>query len=461
MFRWFNLLLMSFLLNTSVYARTELTFSKNEALLNQLSKSFMGKLYQSGRLIQDPLSQEYLQHIADRLVLKTNDKHHRYRFFLLNAKEINAFAAPGGSIVVNTGLLVAAKTPDEIAAVLAHEIMHVKQDHLLQNLDHAEQSTIPLIANALAAVALGMLNPALGSGLLMMGTAGIQQGELNYTREHEADSDHLGIQVLYAAGFNPRSMASFFSRLQQESRLYDSENVPALLRSHPLNTLRIAEAEDRARSFPLKSYPIDPMYLYFQERVKVESHHNPQQLLAEYQRTIALGGETSVTVYGMALAANRAMQFSTAYNTLSDLHKKLPNNEFISLGLVDNFLESNQIKPGLGLMEQLLKEQPNHSLFQNYGARVYFYAHQPTPALALLDSLIKKNPENTQYWFLKAETHRLAHQSAEAYYAFAQALYLESMDKTALKHFRHAFTYSAKSSPTHQLAQQKIEMLSR
>jgi len=460
MIRWSKIILITLFVASSAFGRTQLTFSKNEELLAKLSRAFMGELYASGRLLNDPLDHDYLQTMADRLLAKTHDSRHRYRFFLLSADDINAFAAPGGAIVVNTGLIQAANNQDEVAAVLAHEIMHVKQEHLLQSLDHAQDATVPLIANGLAAIALGMINPALGSGLLMMGSAGILQGEINYTREHESDSDHLGIRVLHAAGYNPDSMAKFFQRLEEQTRLYDTDNIPPMLRSHPMTTSRIAEANDRAREFPHKLYPMDPLYPYFKERINVQAHNNPQDLYTLYARQMALGDDRPVARYGYALAAIRALQFAKAQKVLNELHEEFPQNEFIALGLVDSYLDADQIEPGLALAKKLLDADPGRRLFQYYGADAYVYAHKPKEALELLEKLIKADPENTQYWILKAEAHRLAKQSPEAYYAYAQALYIESMDKTALKHFKTALKFSRKGSGIYQLAQQKVQLLS-
>ena len=129
MIRWSNIIFIILFVASSAFGRTQLTFSKNEELLAKLSRAFMGELYASGRLLNDPLDHDYLQTMADRLLAKTHDSRHRYRFFLLSADDINAFAAPGGAIVVNTGLIQAANNQDEVAAVLAHEIMHVKQEH--------------------------------------------------------------------------------------------------------------------------------------------------------------------------------------------------------------------------------------------------------------------------------------------------------------------------------------------
>lgn len=453
---------LALLMTSSSLARTQLAFSKNEEFLNKLSKAFIAELYSSGRLIGDPLSSEYLQSIADKLVENAKDKHHRYRFFLINAPDINAFAAPGGSIVVNSGLFLAANHQDEVAAVLAHEIMHVKQDHLLQTLDHMQQSTIPMIASGLLALAVGLLNPALGGGMLMMGSAGLAQSQINFTRSNEADSDHLGMALLYKAGFNPECMASFFQRLQQQSRLYDMDNVPALLRSHPLTTFRIAEANDRAETFPKKSYPLDPMFPYLKERIRVETVSNPQELLAQYQREIALGAaNTPVLQYGYGLAASKALQFEKAQKILTALHEEHPENDFISIGLVDSYLDANQIKPGLALAKSLLEAHPKSRLYRYYNANAYIYGGEPQIALQLIDDLIQQDPENSQYWLLKVSAHRTAKQQAEAYYALGQALYLESMDRAALKHFKHALVHSKKHSSLHELAHEKVRLLSR
>lgn len=418
-----------------------LTFSKNEALLDKLSKQFMAELYHSGRLITDPLSRHYLQTLTHPLIIQLGETHQRYRFFVLQANDINALAAPGGTIIVNSGLILRVANQHELAAVLAHEIIHVKQQHLLQRLDYANAQKIPMIANGLAAIALGLINPALGSTMLIAGSAGIAQSGINYTRHHEAEADELGIELLYHAGYNPESMIAIFQRLQEQSRLYGTD-IPSLLRSHPLNRSRIAEAENRVQRLAQKIYVADDDFVYFQARLRIYGSMEPLDLLGYYQRQLAKH-KTPVLEYGYALAQIQSMHYHQAQVILRRLHKQQPNNLFISLGLVDSYMAARDDKPAQQLIASLRKQHDN-DLLRRYAANVYMRSGKLRLAERIVNELLSSQPDDTQLWLLAADIYRQQHDQAQAYFAYAMALKIESMDKAATKKFKQALKHAEK-----------------
>ena len=101
-------------------------------------------------------------------------------------------------------------------------------------------------AAVLAAIIAGSAAPDVVLGALSLGQAATLQRQINYTRNHELEADRIGIGTMMSAGFDPAGMVSFFQRLEQQSRLYGS-GMPEILRTHPVNTTRIAEARARAQ----------------------------------------------------------------------------------------------------------------------------------------------------------------------------------------------------------------------
>src|SRR3990167_350721 len=99
-------------------------------------------------------------------------------FFLVKSNEINAFAGPGGHIGINTALILATENESELAAVMAHELAHVRLHHLYRLIQHEKQMRVPLLASLLAAAALSMINPTLGSGAMMASLTGFAQNNI-------------------------------------------------------------------------------------------------------------------------------------------------------------------------------------------------------------------------------------------------------------------------------------------
>ena len=169
--------------------------------------------------------------------------------FLIRDRSINAFALPGGFVGVHLGLIAQSVMQDELAAVLAHELSHITQRHIVRSNSQARRQS----ALGLAAMLLGMLaaarsgSPDLAQATVMGSQAAMLQGQLNFSRDMEREADRVGVTIMTDAGYEPRGAAAMFERLDRANRLNDFGNFP-YLRSHPLTIERIGEARSRAQS---------------------------------------------------------------------------------------------------------------------------------------------------------------------------------------------------------------------
>lgn len=175
----------------------------------------------------DPRAQAYVEALAAPL-LDALESEFEFTFAVVDDPSINAFALPGGFIVVHRGLIEAAESGEEIAAVLAHEIHHVTQRHGMTR----------LARQAGAVILIGMILGAADLSALTGITVGLTGNA--YDRDQEREADALGHALLVEAGINPGGMVQFFDRLAQEG-----PNVPALLSTHPGSEERAAAAAER------------------------------------------------------------------------------------------------------------------------------------------------------------------------------------------------------------------------
>ncbi|WP_171013966.1 M48 family metallopeptidase [Chitinivorax sp. B] len=146
---------------------------------------------------------------------------YRYRFLVADSKEVNAFAVPGGTIVVYAGLLAKAESAEELAGVLAHEVQHIERRHSLRAMVHQLGITT-------------LLSAAIGdwSGAVVTEAAG-SLAQLGFGRDQEHEADRYGLEALQRAGIAPHGMLSFFRKLSQAE-----SGMPALLSSHPASEER-------------------------------------------------------------------------------------------------------------------------------------------------------------------------------------------------------------------------------
>ena len=222
---------------------------------------------------------------------------------------INAFALPGGFIGVHTGLISAAETESELASVLAHEIAHVTQRHIARMLGQQQQMQLPVLAALAAAILLGALaarprRPAPRRPR----QAGAVQTQLSYSRDFEREADRIGFQALEARGLRrARDGARSSRRCSAASRIADDGSVPGYLRTHPMTTERIADAQNRAAGLPYQQHPDSPEFQLVRAKLRAEpgDARDAVQLLPAAVRERRYASEAAAR-YGLAAALLRA-----------------------------------------------------------------------------------------------------------------------------------------------------------
>ncbi len=215
-----------------------------------LSLAFLESLYRYTDINTDPELNSYVRQIGQALLRHVRSER-RYQFYLINDDSINAFAGPGGIIGINTGLILSAKTEDEIAAVLAHEIQHVEQEHISRMFDQQQKGLLPTLAGIVGALLVGSQSPQAAMALMTGSIAYQMEQQLAFSRDHEWEADRLGIDLLAAAGYDPNAMADFFATLMNRYRTFSKGSE--LLQTHPVTEKRISDSKDKANKITRKA----------------------------------------------------------------------------------------------------------------------------------------------------------------------------------------------------------------
>jgi predicted Zn-dependent protease len=238
----------------------------------QIGSMIVRQLRDSGLVIEDPDVGEYIQSLGARLAAHAQEGGLKFTFVVMKEPSINAFALPGGFVVVHSGLILASKSESELAGVLSHEISHVTQRHLVRSIQNQGRASLAATAAMLAAIVLGAIsgNPNVGMAGVVVGQGSAMQHQLNFSRENEYEADRVGIGVMASAGYDPNAMATFFDTLSHRTP-YAGQNAKILefLQNHPVTTARIAEAKARAANYPIVR-PVDTVgYQLTREKLRV------------------------------------------------------------------------------------------------------------------------------------------------------------------------------------------------
>ena len=287
--------------------------------------------------LDDPVLFDYLQSLWLPLVETARQRgdvtpetelQFAWEAFLLRDRSVNAFALPGGFVGVHLGLIALTASRDELASVLAHELSHVTQRHIVRGSVNSSRSSMI----ALAALLLGVLAASrsgstdVANAAIMGGQAAAVQSQLNFSRDVEREADRNGFGILSGAGFAPSGMASMFERLDGASRLNDNNAFP-YLRSHPLTVDRISEARSRVL-LAGGAQPGPPLnHALMQARARVLMDGGVQALRRQQEMIAGSAGlplkERAAALYAGALAASLLGDAAQAKTAAADAQRLL------------------------------------------------------------------------------------------------------------------------------------------
>ena len=209
----------------------------------QLGANYAAQINAKLPLVQDPEVNAYINRLGDSLAKVADTRGLQWHFYVVDSKEVNAFAVPGGYVYVNRGLIERFDKLDELATTMGHEIGHVTQRHTMKQ---QQKSQGIGIGATLACVLTRVCNtPGVGD-LINIGAGAAMAG---FSREDEAESDRMGIAFALRAGIDPRGMIRTFEILLAE-RKAKPDGLDAMFMTHPLEEARIQQARDVIAQIP-------------------------------------------------------------------------------------------------------------------------------------------------------------------------------------------------------------------
>lgn len=305
----------------------------------RLGESIAREIYRDPDYLDDAVLGDYIQSIWQPLLAAARqrgeltpelEQQFAWDVALIRDRSINAFALPGGYLGVHLGLIAAVSSGDELASVLAHELSHVTQRHIARMIAQQGRQG-PMVMGAMI---LGMLaasrtaNPSsmsAANAVMVGGQAAAMQSQLNFSRDMEREADRVGYGVMTDAGYEPQGFVTMFEKLQQASRLNDNGSFP-YLRSHPMTTERIADAQARQQLLPPQPTSLTtPLHAMMAARAQVLANPGIDVLrsLAALADTAALAtappARQAGVLYAAVMAEMRQRNFVGARQHLARL----------------------------------------------------------------------------------------------------------------------------------------------
>jgi Zn-dependent protease with chaperone function len=284
----------------SASAQTKIALDPNKYSVQQdvqLGREAAAEATKQLPMLNDDRVDDYVEDVGEKLVAAIPGEFRHpgfeYTFDVINQKEINAFALPGGPMFLNRGMIESAKTEGEMASVMAHEISHVALRHGTAQASKAQKYQIGAIAGQVLGAIVG---GGLGNVIAQGSQFGLGAAFMRFGREYERQADLLGSQIMARAGYDPREMANMFKTIQSQG----GRSGPEWLSSHPDPGNRAAAINKEAASLRVQGNANTGQFQNVKGRLQAMSPAYTAEQIAKGQarttRPVGTAGRRTVNV---------------------------------------------------------------------------------------------------------------------------------------------------------------------
>jgi len=440
----------------------------------RLGESIAREIYRDPDYLDDPVLGDYLQSIWQTLLASARqrgeltpelEQQFAWEVALIRDRSINAFALPGGYLGVHLGLISAVSSADELASVLAHELSHVTQRHIARMIaQQGRQGPMVMGAMILGMLAASRTPSASGmsaaNAVMVGGQAAAIQSQLNFSRDMEREADRVGYGVMTEAGYEAQGFVTMFEKLQQAARLNDNGSFP-YLRSHPMTTERIADAQARQQLLSSRA-PVatSPTHAMMSARAQVLTNPGVDVLrtLSTQANATSLATANKArqagVLYGAVLAEMKQRNFVAARQHLAHLQAldglELSAQRVVRLLSAELALAAGDAMQAVTVLESratVLANNDRATRMQLAQSRVA--THKLAQGKRATDELslwLNQHPRDASAWLVQASAYELQGDALRAIRAQAEARAMELDYGAAVDRFKAA------QSLAHQMA---------
>ena len=315
-----------------------------------------------GALIRDAEIEEVLKSYINPIFKAAKLDPKSLHLYVINSKEVNAFAMGGGRIAINTGLILKTTSALQVIGVLAHETAHIADKHIILGVDAYEKALLQGLIGTLGGIAVGLVNPEAGMGILLGSQELAKQGLLKFTRTQEGSADQGAARYLDSLGYSSQGLLEFMEILRKDDLLSEQYIDPYAL-THPLKSERIDFFRSHLSHSPHARTPLPEELEKNFNRIQVKIAAftvSPLKTLARFKPS-----DTSLLArYGRAMAYFQNSQIDESLIEISSLLKEFPQDAFFWDLKGQILFESGKIKEAIKAYEKAVELRPNIPLLR-------------------------------------------------------------------------------------------------
>ena len=413
----------------------------------RVSRQFRREARRRLKFIEDPQVALYVERMGRRILEAVGNRRYPYRFFVVEDPSMNAFAVPGGTIFLHSGLIERVETSDELASVVAHEIVHVNARHFHQ-----------LSSSTDATMLVGMLGvflaPVLGPAALA-GPAVAMTQQLKFSRQMEEQADNLGVGYLARAGYDPEAAVSFMKRMYRE-RILNPVGRPSYLLTHPMTEKRISNLTASIRALRLASPRYRDVDDIKRVKLRIELRNEPERVVERLRRDHERRPEAAGPAHSLGIAYAATSRWFQAEEALLAAARLNPAARYLDRDLGWVYMHTEDLAKAHAAFDRMLKQEPDDPITHLYrgqllekesrfrqAARSYLRARQFAPTWA-------EAARRLGY------AYRKLNQPGKAHYYLAQSYLLRDETGKAIDSLERAAQQYEEGSPRQQVIKDEI-----
>ena len=366
----------------------------------ELGKKVHKLIRSNYNVVQDPEITSYIQDIASRLEKAAPPQPFPLQVDVVEDRSLNAMATVAGYMVLFSGMITRMETESELASIMSHEMAHITQRHVARNIERSQKISTGALLGILAGALVGA---EAGETLAVGSIAGAQSAFLSYSREDEREADHVGMNYLMEAGYNPKGMVSAMQKIRR-LQFFSGGDIPSYMSTHPGVDERISYLRNRVERLDnhLVERQDDNTRLYRVQTLLRARHDDPSKALEHFRKQ---SEHECLANLGMGIANSRMNRVQDAELNFENL---LACNDRDPLFLREAggfYFQYDRLDKAGELLQKAAMLNPDDSLALLFYARVLAEKGDNETAISYFRETLKKMPENPRVHEFMARTY--------------------------------------------------------
>ncbi len=405
---------------------------------------------QAQSLLRDAETESLLKDMSAPLVTAAGLRPADVSFALVNDDSINAFVAGGQTVYIHTGLLQQADSANQVQGVIAHELGHIADGHVITGAQAQKPAMgVYLLSMVLGLAAMAAGGGEAGAGILAAGQQVAMGKYLAFSRVQESTADASAVRYLDTAGITGKGMLEFFKKLQQQEYRYGTKNIDPFMQSHPLSGTRVQTLTADLQASKAWSKPANSALQerFLRVRAKLDGYlMPPPQALQKYPDS----DQTIYAHYARAYAYHRAGYPEKADAEAEALVASEPNDPYFQEIMGQILLEAGKPKLALAPLKRATEGSRSNPLIATTYGHALIATEDPAhydEAKRVLRTAVARDDENPFAWFQLGTVYELTGDEARAALASAERASMMGDDRTAADRARYAMAGIPKNTP--------------